>query len=358
MAMALPAGVERDVALSFNTLRLSARAELFVRAGDIATLRRVAAWQRASAVPWTLLGGASNVVLSPRVRGLVVQAAMCGVTVAADRGDEVVVHAAAGESWHGLVRRTLGLGLGGLENLVLIPGSVGAAPVQNIGAYGAELHEVCESVDVYLWDEDRCVVLAAADCGFTYRDSRFNHDLRGRAVITGVSLRLRRNGAPRTGYADVRAELAALGLATPVAPLAPAMSAAATAVAVAEAVVRVRRRKLPDLRRHGSVGSFFHNVDADAAEAQRLLAVDPSLARHVRQRPDGRVRVPAAALIERCGFKGRRTGALEVWRRQPLVLVNHGGATFAQVMALAAEISGRVSDRFGIALVREPSVIG
>lgn len=204
---AMPEDIRRDVALAFNTLRLPAVADLGVSVRDLATLRRIAAWQRAGGMPWTVLGGGSNVVLAPRVRQLVVCMAMRGIHVAEQPDDSALVHVAAGESWHTLVMAMLTRGLCGIENLALIPGTVGAAPVQNIGAYGVELREHCVSVDVYLWDEDRSLTLAGADCGFAYRDSRFRRDLRGRAVITGLCLRLQRHGAVRTHYEIGRAHV-------------------------------------------------------------------------------------------------------------------------------------------------------
>ena len=338
--------VERDAALqSFNTLRVPATTRELVMVENERDLAGAFHRVRSGGLPWFVLGGGSNLVLPLRYEGLVIAMRMRGVRIGiADAAGVTLVEAAAGESWHGLVRRCLGAGLAGIENLALIPGTVGAAPMQNIGAYGAELRDVFETARVYLPFDERFVHMTLAECAFGYRDSVFRHALRDRAVITGVTLRLRRDAATRTHYPDVQQELARLGRGAP------------GAVDIAEAVIRVRRRKLPDVRRYGNVGSFFKNPVIDAVDAAALVARFPALRSSTRFDSRGSAKVAAAALIELAGWKGRVIGRVEVWRRQPLVLVNGGGATGAEVLAVAAAIADDVAAQFGVTLAVEPRI--
>ena len=297
-------------------------------------------------LPVTLVGGGSNFVLRPRLPGLALLLRLRGMTFERLGRRTWRVTASAGETWHDLVRATLGRGIPGLENLALIPGTVGAAPVQNIGAYGRELGEVLETVTVF----DRCRgafrTLPANECGLRYRASRFRGGDDERFAIVRLTLLL--GDAPlRCDYPDVRRELGRMGIAP----------AAADAVRVAEAVVRVRRRKLPDPGRIGNVGSFFKNPLVTPKQLDNIRArldVDAYPA------PDapGHCKVPAARLIDAAGWKGVRQGAMQVWPRQPLVLVNRGGATGNDALALAAAIQGDVHGKYGVALELEPTVAG
>lgn len=291
----------------------------------------------------TVLGGGSNVILRRRVPGTVALMRLRGVRLE-PQSDGALITAAAGEAWHDLVRYSLGQGLAGLENLALIPGSVGAAPIQNIGAYGVELAERFVRLRALDTATGRIRVLRPADCEFAYRDSVFKHPEGAAFVILDVTLRLARRAEPVTSYPDVALELERLGRTRP------------RPVDVAEAVVRIRRRKLPDLRRIGNVGSFFKNPLVTRAEAARAQQQLPGLSRHPAG--EGRVKLSAAQLIDAAGWKGRRHGRAAVWRRQPLVLVNAGGADAADVLALAEAIRSDVAARFGIELELEPRVIG
>ena len=304
----------------------------------------------ARGAPATVVGGGSNLVPLARLPGMALRPRIRGLAFERLAADEWRVVAGAGETWHELVRSALGRGIGGLENLALIPGWVGAAPVQNIGAYGRELAEAVESVVVF--DRRRGVVrrLPAAACGFGYRDSLFKTTAPDRYVVLQLDLRLRQR-ALETGYEDVSRELARLG-------------GGVTAMAVAEAVVRVRRRKLPDPRRIGNVGSFFKNPVLTAAELDRVRArvdVDAFAVPGGSAAADpegGRWKIAAARLIDCAGWKGVRRGAVAVWPRQPLVLVNCGGATGRQVLDLARAIAEDVAAKYGVALELEPAVVG
>lgn len=291
----------------------------------------------------TVLGGGSNVVLRGRVPGVVCLMRNRGIRLETETGGARIT-VAAGERWHDLVRYTLGRGMAGLENLALIPGAVGAAPIQNIGAYGVELAERFVSLRALDVRTGRIHVFTARDCRFGYRDSRFKQADGAGFVILDVTLRLHRRAAPNIDYPDVRAELARLGFHRPTPPQ------------VAEAVIRVRRRKLPDPRRIGNAGSFFKNPEIPTAQREDLARRHPGLVSWPGS--DGRVKLSAAQLIEVCGWKGRTVGSVGVWPRQPLVLVNRGGATGADVLAVGEDIRCDVAARFGIHLEMEPRVVG
>ena len=290
--------------------------------------------------PVTLIGGGSNIVLRRRLPGVTLLLALRGVSFEPLPDGVWRVRAAAGETWTDLVRRTLAQGIRGLENLVEIPGSVGAAPYQNIGAYGRELSEVLESVDVYDRKVGRFRTLAAPDCAFAYRDSRFKSADAGRFVVVGVSLRLG-NQPVEAGYPDVERELDELGVE-------------ATPCIVADAVARIRARKLPDPSRIGNVGSFFRNPVLSEAEVDALRGKLP-----VQAWPhEGRLKVSAARLIDCAGWRGREIGAVGIWRRQPLVLVNRGSATGSEVLDVAERIREDVQRKYDVRLETEPVIAG
>lgn len=332
-----------------NTFRMPSLADRVVtvaRERDLKTLlQAVGRGPRGEpAPPLTVLGGGSNVVLRRRVGGVVCLMRNRGIRLEPDAGGTVRVTAAAGERWQDLVRYCLGQGLAGLENLVLIPGAVGAAPIQNIGAYGVELADRFVSLRALNVITGDVCVLDRDACRFGYRDSRFKRSGDEHLVILDVTLRLSSRHCPMVDYPDLRLELQRLGWLRP----SPAQ--------VAEAVARIRRRKLPDPRRVGNVGSFFKNPELTAARAAELRRRVPSL----MQWPGsaGVVKLSAAQLIDLCGWKGRSMGPVGVWHRQPLVLINRGGATAADVLALSEAIRRDVADRFGISLELEPRVIG
>ena len=289
----------------------------------------------------TILGEGSNVVLHRHVPGVVIRVRIRGISV--KRVAESVYHirVGAGERWNELVRSLLGRGIRGLENLALIPGSVGAAPYQNIGAYGRELGPMVESVEVVDRGEMASRTLPAAECEFRYRDSVFKSGSPQRYVITYVNIRTG-DQTVETSYPDIDTELRKLGCGRP------------NPIHVANAVIRVRRRKLPDPRLIGNVGSFFENPLLSVKDFE-LLRGKCEIQGFEQQ---GLVKVSAARLIEAAGWKGFRDGAVAVWHRQPLVLINTGGATVTNVLGLADRIVDDVHRRYGVALDREPIEIG
>lgn len=291
----------------------------------------------------TVIGGGSNIVPVGNVDGLVVHVALAGMSIERTSSEAIWVRAAAGESWHALVRWTLDQGWGGLENLSLIPGTVGAAPVQNIGAYGVELDCVFTSLEAIDLATGANQSFDRAACAFGYRDSMFKR-ASGRYLITSVLLRLPRIWRPVLTYRELADELHARALHAP------------SPGEISDAVCAIRRRKLPDWRELGNAGSFFKNPTVDARLHAQLKSRHPDLPAHLQA--DGSYKLAAGWLIERAGWKGRVMGRAGVYEKQALVLVNRGGASGAEVLALAAAIAADVKARYGVGLEREPVLIG
>ena len=333
-----------------NTLRVPAVADRVVVIDSEQQLAQVLDELRSRAqgeeFPFTVLGGGSNVVLLDHVPGTVCLMRTRGYRLQRGPGHSIEITAAAGERWHDLVRFSLGQGLAGLENLALIPGSVGAAPIQNVGAYGMELADRFVRLRAMRLDTDEVCVLDRQACGFGYRDSCFKRSDGARWVILEVTLRLQPAATAEavTDYPELQLELERLGRGKP------------SPVQVAEAVIRVRRRKLPDPRFIGNVGSFFKNPQVSPTQARAIAQRLPDLSR--RSGAAGLVKLSAAQLIDAAGWKGRTAGPVGVWRRQPLVLVNRGGARGRDVLAFSEDIRRDVAQRFGVTLEREPQVVG
>ena len=329
-----------------NTFGIDVRARRYVRIASVDALAAALADPRLAGMPRLLLGGGSNIVLTGDFDGVVLHMAILGRELLdADDADGLdgkctLVRAAAGENWHALVQWTVAQGLGGLENLALIPGTVGAAPIQNIGAYGVELKDVLHSVTVYELATGHLRRMTALDCRFGYRDSVFKHDDGAGLVIVDVTFALPRAWRPNLAYGELAQELARAGLDTP----GPAD--------ISAAVMAIRRRKLPDPALIGNAGSFFKNPVVSNAQCAALLAAFPTLVHHAQL--DGSEKLAAGWLIDQCGWRGRTLGAAGVYPKQALVLVNNGGATGAEVLALARAISADVRQRYGVTLEPEP----
>ena len=321
---------------SFGVDQQAARLVEFETPEDLRTLF-------AAGIPekWTVLAGGNNILFTRDYDGVLLTPVARGITLLSDDGDEVRVRADAGVEWDDLVEWAVGRGLWGIENLSLIPGQAGAAPVQNIGAYGCEAKDAIRRVEMYCVETGAMLTLDAAHCGFGYRESVFKHDLKGRAIITAVEIALTHTPRPRLGYGDVEREVEARG--------------GATLRNIREAICAIRRAKLPDPVVLGNAGSFFKNPVVGAAAAERLLAEYPDMPHYPA--PKGRVKLAAGWLIDRAGMKGRRKGAVGVHERQALVLVNHGGATGGEVIAFAHEVQERVREKFGIEIDTEVNIL-
>jgi UDP-N-acetylmuramate dehydrogenase len=328
---------------ALNTFGLPAVAGHLVRVRSAADVRRVVDDPAWGLGPKFILGGGSNVVLTRDPPGLVLKVEVAGRRVVEARDDAWIVEFGAGESWHEAVAWALEQGCPGLENLALIPGSVGAAPVQNIGAYGVELADRFDSLDAVDLVTGRTVTLTRQACHFGYRDSVFKQHLAGKSVITHVRLRLPRPWQPVLGYLDLQRRIDETGLTEP------------DAHTVFEWVCAIRRAKLPDPARIGNVGSFFKNPVVSAEQCRDIIDLNPELVHYPM--PDGSVKLAAGWLIDACGWKGKGVGGAAVYEKQALVLVNRGAATGSEVVTLARAIQESVYGRFGIRLEPEPVVV-
>jgi UDP-N-acetylmuramate dehydrogenase len=348
--------VEQNVPLQpYNSFGIVARAQHLVRVrseADVAAVLADPAWR---AAPKFVLGGGSNIVLTGDVRPLVLKVEITGRRLVEANERAFIVEVGAGEIWHDTVQWTLEQGYPGLENMALIPGTVGGSPVQNIGAYGVELQDRFESLDGIDLQTGQPFTLDAAQCAFGYRDSVFKHlaagpndfGLAGRALITRVRLRLPRPWKPVLGYLDLERKMQETGNTAP------------SAQDIFDWVCAIRRAKLPDWRVLGNAGSFFKNPTVTPEQCADIIARDPKIVHYPMD--DGSIKLAAGWLIDACGWKGKTMGHAGVYEKQALVLVNRGDeehpCTGGEVMTLAKAIQTSVYERFGIRLEPEPVVI-
>jgi UDP-N-acetylmuramate dehydrogenase len=344
--------VESNASLQpYNTFGIVAKARTLVRVRSADDVHAVLAHPELSQEPKFVLGGGSNIVLTGDVKPTVLKVEVAGKRVVEDGPKATVVEFGAGENWHEAVTWTIEQGLGGLENLALIPGTVGASPVQNIGAYGIELQDRFDSLDAIDLLTGREFTLTASQCAFGYRDSVFKHSpardsdlgLAGRAVILRVRMRLPKPWKPVLGYLDLHRKVQETGITEP------------TARQVYDWVCAIRSAKLPDPRVIGNAGSFFKNPTVTPEQCQDIIARDPGIVHYPM--PDGSIKLAAGWLIDACGWKGKSVGQAGVYEKQALVLVNRGGATGGEVVTLARAIQTSVYERFGIRLEPEPVVV-
>jgi UDP-N-acetylmuramate dehydrogenase len=342
-----------------NSFGIAARAKRLTRIRDVSDLQALMAsevWEQArTETPPFVLGGGSNLVITGDIKSLVLKVEIAGRRLVEETDKAWVVEGGAGENWHDFVTWSLDQGWPGLENLALIPGSVGASPVQNIGAYGVELQDRFDSLDAVDLLTGQPFTLNAAQCGFGYRDSVFKHvpsdarsfGLAGRALITAVRFRLPKPWKPVLGYADLDRKMAETGIGEP------------SARQIYDWVVAIRRAKLPDPAVIGNAGSFFKNPTVSPEQCADIIARDPKVVHYPMA--DGSIKLAAGWLIDACGWKGKSVGNAAVYEKQALVLVNRGGVanpcTGGEVMTLAKAIQTSVYERFGILLEPEPVVI-
>lgn len=322
-----------------NTLALSGRATEYCVIDDPHQLATPGFADRTRFI----LGGGSNLVVTGDIDRLVLHMAIRGKRLMAEDDEAFYVEVGAGENWHDFVQWTVAQGWPGLENLSLIPGTVGAAPIQNIGAYGLEAGDLLHTVTAWDFEKRAFFQVDRKQCRFGYRDSLFKQEgwhLDGRIAITRVVFRLPRQWQPNLRYADISQELAARQIAQP------------TAQDLADAVIAIRQRKLPDPAQLPNAGSFFHNPIVSAEFAARLKSDFPTLPCYPQ--PDGRIKLAAGWLIEQAGWKGKSIGPVGMYEKQALVLVNHGGARGEHVQRTMAAVQAAVRERFAVALTPEP----
>ena len=354
--------VEKNVPLqSCNTFHIAAKAHTLVRVSSDAQVQQVVADPELGPLPKFVLGGGSNIVLTGDVKPVVLKVEVMGRRLVEASTRAWIVEAGGGENWHDFVRWTLQQGWPGLENLALIPGTVGAAPVQNIGAYGVELQDRFDSLDAVDLQTGQVFTLDAAQCAFSYRDSIFKHPaahadaasgrpvglgLAGRALITRVRLRLPRPWQPVLGYLDLEKKMAQTGVTAPM----PQQ--------VFDWICDIRCAKLPDPAVIGNAGSFFKNPTVTPEQCADIIAREPKIVHY--HLDDGTIKLAAGWLIDACGWRGKSVGNAGVYEKQALVLVNRGGeggATGGEVMTLARAIQTSVYERFGIMLEPEPVIV-
>ena len=323
-----------------NSFHVRQRAARLVEFETVADLQAVFA----TGIPerWMVLSGGNNILFTEDYDGLLLTPVSQGIAVLHDDGVSVSVRVDAGVEWDDLVAWAVERGLWGVENLSAIPGKAGAAPVQNIGAYGREAGDVIERVEMYCVESGATLTLDRAHCAFGYRESVFKHALKGRVVITAVEIALTRTPQPHLGYGDVEREVAARG--------------GATLRNIREAIIAIRRTKLPDTAELGNAGSFFKNPVVDQPVAERLKTEWPDMPLYPAQEP-GKAKLAAGWLIDKAGMKGYREGRVGVHERQALVLVNLGGATGGEVIALARKVQTAVRDRFGVEIDTEVNIL-
>ena len=352
--------VEKNVPLqTSNTFGIVAKALTLVRVGSQADIAAVLQDPALRAAAKFVLGGGSNIVLTGDVKALVLKVEITGRRLVSENAKAWIVEAGAGENWHDLVSWTLQNGYPGLENLALIPGTVGASPVQNIGAYGVELQDRFDSLDAVDLTTGRSFTLNAAQCAFGYRDSVFKHTskpdaaghsgfgLAGKALITKVRFALPKAWKPVLGYADIEKKRLQSSIDVP------------DALQIYEWICEIRKAKLPDPKLIGNAGSFFKNPTVSPEQCADIIQREPKIVHY--QLADGSVKLAAGWLIDACGWRGKSIGNAGVYEKQALVLVNRGGAghpvTGGEVMTLAKAIQTSVYERFGLRLEPEPVVV-
>ncbi|WP_411959353.1 UDP-N-acetylmuramate dehydrogenase [Pseudomonas sp. s4] len=325
----------------YNTYGIDVKARYFTQAHDDQEVRLALGQAQQGGVPVLVIGGGSNLLLTRDIDALVLHMASRGRRVLGDDGERIVVEAEAGEPWHPFVQWTLAQGYCGLENLSLIPGTVGAAPMQNVGAYGVEIKDVFVGLTALDRETGELRDFGLAECAFGYRDSLFKRNP-GRWLILRVRFALSRTLQAHLDYGPVRQRLAEQGVTEP------------TAQAISEAICSIRREKLPDPAELGNAGSFFKNPVVSAELVERIRAQYPGVVAYPQA--DGQVKLAAGWLIEQAGWKGHREGDAGVHRLQSLVLVNYGQASGAQMHALARRIQADILERFGVELEMEPNL--
>ncbi|NKF29873.1 MULTISPECIES: UDP-N-acetylmuramate dehydrogenase [unclassified Pseudomonas] len=324
----------------FNTFGVDVRAQLFAEAHSDADVREALAYAAAHDVPLLVIGGGSNLLLTADIPALVLRMASRGIRVISDDGNRVLIEAEAGEPWHPFVQHTLAQGFSGLENLSLIPGTVGAAPMQNIGAYGVEIKDVFAGLTALDRQTGELRDFSLEECRFAYRDSVFKQQP-GRWLILRVRFALNRVAHLHLEYGPVRQRLTEQGIEQP------------TPTDVSRAICSIRSEKLPDPAVLGNAGSFFKNPLVSAAVVAQIKAQHPDLVAYAQ--PDGQMKLAAGWLIERAGWKGFREADAGVHKLQALVLVNYGAATGLQLLDLAQRIQKDIAERFNVELEMEPN---
>ena len=328
--------------LAHNTFGMDVEASVFVEYESVTELKEILLHQLCPEGKWLHIGGGSNLLFTGDFDGMILHSAIKGFEVVSENEDEVLVRAGAGEVWDDFVAYTVEKGWYGAENLSLIPGEVGASAVQNIGAYGVEAKDLIVKVETLEVETGKERVFGNEACGYAYRESVFKHELKGKYIVTSVTYRLSKHPSYRLDYGNVRAELEKRGCEL-------------TLENVRRTIIDIRESKLPDPKVQGNAGSFFMNPIVPRPLFEGLLGKYPSMPSY--EVDAERVKIPAAWMIDQCGWKGKRMGNAGVHDKQALVLVNCGGATGQEIIALSEEIQRSVFDKFGVRISPEVNFI-
>ncbi len=336
--------IETDVSLKpFNTFGVDVKASRLVVVDSIPVLKEVLRNEEIIADGFMVLGGGSNVLFTGDYKGTILLNRIRGIEKVGEDETHVWIKAGAGERWHDLVMWCVENNYGGIENLSLIPGSVGAAPIQNIGAYGAELQNVFHQLEAVLTGDQSIRIFNKEECRFSYRESIFKNEWKHRCVITSVTLRLDKFPEVNTSYGAIQQELAKAGITHP------------GIKDVSDAVIRIRKSKLPEPEELGNAGSFFKNPEVEVRHFEHIKINYPAVPGYAQ--PSGRIKIPAGWLIEQCGFKGKQVGRTGTYKDQALVIVNYGGASGMEIACFARHVSDEVKKKFGIQLEEEVNII-
>jgi UDP-N-acetylmuramate dehydrogenase len=339
-----PMKIATNISLQpYNTFGIDAKAAFFTEVHSQIELQEVLKHPDYRSIPKLILGGGSNILFTQDFNGLVIRINIGGIEKIQENDTHVYLKAGAGVVWHDLVMYCIENNYAGLENLSLIPGTVGAAPMQNIGAYGVEIKETFESLEAVHIESGDVRIFSHAECMFGYRESVFKKELKGQYIITSVTFRLNKVAEFNISYGAIQDTLKQMNV--------PELSLRA----VSDAVIHIRRSKLPDPKEIGNAGSFFKNPEIPKAQYEALQAQYPSVPGYVTS-PET-VKVPAGWLIEQTGWKGKIVGKAGVHKNQALVLVNYGGAHGNEIKALAEQVQQSVLEKFGIALHPEVNFI-
>ena len=326
-----------------NTFGIDVKAQLFSEVKSKEQLQLILTDENFKQIPKFILGGGSNILFTQDFRGLVIKNSIPGIEIIQQDENFVLIKAGAGEIWHNLVLFCVERNLGGIENMTFIPGTVGAAPMQNIGAYGQEIKDVFENLEGIFVETGETKTFTIEQCRFGYRDSLFKNELKNKFVITSVVIRLNKNPVFKLDYGTVKEELKKLNLKK------------ITIKNVGDVICKIRQSKLPDPSQIGNAGSFFKNPEIDAKRFSDLKKEFPEIPGY--KTGINKIKIPAAWLIEKCGWKGKKIGNTGSHSQQALVLVNYGNATGSEILSLANDIKSSVKDRFGIILEEEINIL-
>lgn len=335
--------IEHNVSLKpYNTFGIDVKAKAFGRFGSVEELKNLLNG-RDREIPLMILGGGSNILLTKDLPFFVLKNEIAGIETVSETGEHVILKVGSGVEWHAFVRHTVEKGLGGIENMSLIPGSVGASPMQNIGAYGAEIKDTFVSLEALHIDSQELRTFNKEECAFGYRESVFKRALKDQYVIVSVSYQLTKHPKINTSYGAIQFEIEAMGVSE------------ITVDTVSQAVMNIRRSKLPDPKVLGNAGSFFKNPVVPKTVLEEILQNYPDAPHYPQE--SGEEKLAAGWLIEKAGWKGKRVGNCGVHEKQALVLVNYGGATGSEIYDLSTAIIEDIRSKFGVTLEREVNIL-